>query len=115
MTYEDFCTAEDVAAYKRVKRIAMRIADVARGEAAAMVGGRVESEHKQFVVTRRGVYRLAMAHNSDNSTERGAHDLAGAETVVMGDEDEMTAFFRRHGVDPDGAYDRFQERVRAAL
>jgi hypothetical protein len=98
MNYEDYFTDEDVATFRRVKKGTMNLATVAREAVAEMVGGTVLPDGKEFVRTRLGLYRLAMARNSDNSTERGAHDAAGVVTVVMGDDEEMREFFARHGV-----------------
>lgn len=112
MNYEDFFCEEDVAVYKRVKRGTMELGRTAREVAAEMVDGRI-GVGKEFVRTRRGVYRLAMSDNSDNSTERTAHDGMGAAAVVMGDDGDLDDFFRQHGV--EGGLARFKSEVRRRL
>jgi hypothetical protein len=115
MNYADFFSEADVAAYKRVKRGAMRLARIARAEAAALVGGYVRDEGKEFVVTSRGVYRLAMAANSDNTTERAAHARMGAETVNMGDDVAMSAWFTKHDLAGAGTYFTWRRRIATVL
>ena len=97
ITYEDFFSAEDVAAFKRVKHGTMQLSRVARAVLAGMVGGTVQTEGKEFVQTERGLYRFSMAGNSDNSTERTVHDRMGVITVVMGDPVEVNLLLEQHG------------------
>lgn len=102
LTYADFFSADDVDTYRRVKRGSMNLARVAREVVAEMVGGRIVQEddsRKEYMTTRRGRFRLAMSHNSDNETERREHARLHAEIVVMGDSDAMGEFFARHGLD----------------
>jgi hypothetical protein len=113
MTYEDFCSAEDVATYKRVKRLTMRLGRVGRECAADIVHGDIGAN--EVVRTRKGLYRLSVAGNSDNTTERFAHAQMGARAVVMGDEEAMTEWFALHGLDGPAAYARFRAAVRAEL
>lgn len=113
MNYDDFFPEADVATFRRVKRGQMKLAEVARAVVAEMCQGTVLPDGKEFVRTRRGLFRLAMAANSDNSTERAAHDDMGVTTVVMGDDAELERFFQRHGVN-DGLR-RFRRMVRARL
>lgn len=113
MDYTDFFSADDVATYRRVKRGTMALADISREVVATIVGGTILFEGKQFVRTKRGVFRLCTAANSDNSTERYAHAKLGAKTVVMGDEIDLDAFFRDHGV--KGGIALFKRTVRSRL
>lgn len=113
MDYTDFFTAEQVATYRHVKRGTMMLADVSREVVATMVGGTIPFEGKQFVHTKRGEFRLCTAANSDNSTERFAHREMNAKTVVMGDEIDLDAFFRDHGI--KGGIALFKRTVRARL
>jgi len=97
LTYQNFCTPEDAAAYKRVKRISMRVATVGREVACEMVGG-VIGEGKEFVETHRGVFRLSLGQNADNSTEQAAHARMRAQPVSMGNRVELVRFFSIHGL-----------------
>jgi hypothetical protein len=116
MTYEDFFDAEDVAVYRRVKRGSMKLARVAREVAADMVDGEILITGKEFVHTPHGMFRLAMAYNSDNSTERIAHIEMGAITVIMGDSAQMREFFRLHGyMYPGRAMRQFRESIQRML
>ena len=98
MDYTDFISTQDATAFKRVKRIQMLLAPVARDIACWMVKGRMSNSGKEFVTTGQGTFRLCMKHNSDNSTERAANRARGVRTVVMGDDAEMAAFFQEHGL-----------------
>lgn len=111
MNYEDFFDGEDIAAYKRVKRGTMIIARVAREIAAEMVDGEILRTGKEFVHTSEGMFRLAMAENSDNSTEQVAHMEMGAKTVIMGSRAEMRWFFSIHGLQPGRAVNRFYREI----
>jgi hypothetical protein len=97
MDYTDFFSESDIATFKRVKAGSMRLSRIAREQAMNMVGGHT-ALGKEFVYTRLGTFRLAMAANTDNSTERAAHDDAGVTTIIMGDDDAMGEWFWRHGV-----------------
>jgi hypothetical protein len=111
VTYEDFFTEEEVAIYKMVKRGSMLFARIARRVAAEMVGGYILKTGKEFVHTEHGMFRLAMAENSDNSTERIAHIEMGAKLVVMGNPAEMQAFFALHDLNPRRAMYRFHKGI----
>lgn len=113
MNYEDFCDPDEVAIYRKVKRQTMRLGAVARSVACALVGGEIEDVGHEYVRTPIGRYRLAMAANSDNTTERAAHDEAGVEIVVMGDPAAMVAWFTLHG--RDVPYHTFANTIRRAL
>jgi hypothetical protein len=113
LNYEDFFTESDVETFKRVKKGQARLARIARSAACGMVGGEIQGSGKEFVQTRRGLYRLAMGANSDNTTEAVAHDQMGAITVVMGDDERLKWFFGSHGwTDPDAALLHFGMRVK---
>jgi hypothetical protein len=113
VNYEQFFPASDVATFKRVKRGQQRLARVGREVAASMVGGKIHGYGKEFVTTEHGVYRLAQQANSDNSTERAAHDEMGVVTVIMGDPGELDAFFQQHGV--KGGVPRWRRAVATML
>ena len=103
MNYEDFCTPDEVETFKRVKRRQMRLARVARAAAVNVlrsynIAAEISGQGKEFVRTGHGLYRLAMAHNSDNQTEEREHAYLGATPVVMGDSGEMMEFFQTHGI-----------------
>lgn len=112
MTYEDFFSTEDVAAYKRVKTGTMKLAREARRIIADMVGAEYEptGKAKEFLRTERGLFRLSMSPNSDNTTEIAAHQKLGASKIVMSDDRELHRFFRAHGLG-FGALEVFKERL----
>jgi hypothetical protein len=84
-----------VATFKEVKLTSMRLAHVVRQVIAEDLDGTLPSTGKQFLTTRRGLFRLASRPNSDNTTERHAHVQMGAKTVqVFGD---MSALGRARG------------------
>lgn len=123
MTYKDFCTQREINTFRRVKRRQMRIARVARGAAVKVlrengIKAKVytgDDTKKEYVITSRGWYRMAMQHSSDNKAELREHERLGAEIVTMGDEDEMLSFFREHDLDPDDAWEDFLSEIRAVL
>src|SRR5690348_12504368 len=92
---EAVCGASEVAAFKRVKVASMRLADSARHVIAEDLGGEIPHSGKQFLLTKRGTWRLAPRANSDNSTEASAHRSMGARPVVMFG--EVTSFRRDQG------------------
>lgn len=115
MNLEDFYTPKEMATYRRVKRGSMRLARIAREEVAKMVGGTINQNGKQFLMTPNGTYRMAMRSNSDNSTEAEAHDAMGAQTVVMNDNFQMLAFLREHGLNPGRSLITLHKRVDARM
>ena len=115
LTYENFCTPADVLAYKRVKRVSMKVARVGREVAAEMVGGALPTEGKEFVETAKGKYRLSLGGNSDNTTEQAAHARMHAETIVMGDRWELGRFFGIHGLNPRACTAQWLAEVRRRL
>jgi hypothetical protein len=94
--YEDFFSPDEVAVFRMVKRGQMMLASIVREELAELVGGSFH-EGKEFVHTEVGVFRIALRHNSDNTTERGLHDRLHVETVNVGDPVELELFLLRHG------------------
>jgi hypothetical protein len=89
------CGSADVDAFKRVKVTSMRLADIARHVIADDLHGEIPETGKQFLITRRGTWRLASRANSDNSTEESAHRHMGARPVqIFG---ELTAFRKSRG------------------
>jgi len=77
---------EKVATFKEVKLASMRLARVVREVIAEDLHGTLPVTGKQFLTTRRGLFRLASRPNSDNTTEQIAHTRMGARTVqVFGD------------------------------
>jgi hypothetical protein len=75
-----------VATFKEVKLTSMRLARVVREVIAEDLQGTLPATGKQFLTTRRGLFRLASRPNSDNTTEQLAHTRMGARTVqVFGD------------------------------
>lgn len=120
MRYEDFCTEAEIATYKRVKVRSMRLARIARHAAVDVLHARygeatVGEAGAEYVETRRGRFRLAMAKNSDNTTEAREHSRRGVRTVVMSDDDQMRAFFAEHEFDGDQALAQFHHRVKARM
>jgi hypothetical protein len=84
-----------VATFKEVKLTSMRLARVVREVIAEDLHGSLPPAGKQFLTTRRGVFRLASRPNSDNTTEQLAHTRLGAKTVqVFGD---LSAVHRSRG------------------
>lgn len=118
LTYEDFFDSPDVATYKRVKRGTMALARIGRDVAAEIVRGEIGDgtrSGKEFVRTRVGLYRLSFGSNSDNTTERAAHQRMGAKLIVMGDSDQMIAFFDEHVHEPEDVYRLWLRMVREGL
>jgi hypothetical protein len=75
-----------VETFKEVKLTSMRLARVVREVIANDLGGSLPARGKQFLITRRGRFRLASRPNSDNTTEQEANRRLGATTVqVFGD------------------------------
>jgi hypothetical protein len=116
MDYRDFCTLEEAAIYERIKRLTQRLAATTRVVLADMVGGKLPTNgQKQFITTNRGSFRIAMASNSDNSSERMRHETMGATTVVVGDDRQLAGFLRAHGLDPATAIPECKRRIVAEL
>jgi hypothetical protein len=89
------CGRPDVAAFKRVKAMQMRLADAARRIVADDLGGVLPESGKQFLETGHGRWRLAAKSNSDNSTEERERRRMGATPVLMfGD---LSEYRRAHG------------------
>lgn len=95
LSYEDFFTPDEVAVFRMVKRGQMMLASIVREELAELVGGTI-GPGKDFLHTEAGVFRVALRANSDNRTERRAHDRMGVETVNVGDPVELELFLMRH-------------------
>jgi hypothetical protein len=75
-----------IATFKEVKGTSMRLARVVREVIAEDLDGVLPPKGKQFLKTKRGLFRLASRANSDNTTEQLAHRRMGAQTVqVFGD------------------------------
>jgi len=115
VNYEDFFDEDEVMTYKRVKRGTMILARVARDIAADMVQGTIYGSGKEFVHTTQGMFRLAMAENSDNSTEQIAHTEMGAVTIIMGSRYQMRQFFKGHGLNSTRAYNEWYRRVQQVM
>jgi hypothetical protein len=105
MTYEDFFNADEVAIFKKVKKAQMDLARIAREVLSEMIPGSVLQGNpglpkggKEFLRTDKGLYRLAMTRNSDNSTEDSAHTKMGTTYVDMSSEKVLAEFFRLHGL-----------------
>lgn len=113
ITYADFFSAKDVATFRRVKLGQMKLSRTARRVLTEMVGGEISQNGKEFVTTEHGVWRLAMAENSDNTTERASYERLGVELVVMGDREQVRHFLRLHG--SEQTYGTFIKRVRNRL
>jgi hypothetical protein len=96
--YENFNSASDVAAYRRVKLRAMYAGTTARRIACEMVGGEITSRGPEYVKTKHGLYALPPRSNSMNTVQRFAASEYGAEIVVMDDSEQMSEWFRMHGV-----------------
>jgi hypothetical protein len=87
--------AKKVATFKEVKLTSMRLARVVREVLAEDLDGTLPAKGKQFLTTRRGLFRLASRPNSDNTTEQLAHTRMGAKTVqVFG---ELSTVHRSRG------------------
>lgn len=116
LTYANFCSAADVAAYKRVKAISMRVAHVGRQVAAEMVNGTLAADgSKEFIETSHGKFRLSMGTNADNSTEQAAHERMNAQPVAMGERAELGRFFAMHGLNAARATQQWLFEVRRRL
>lgn len=110
MTYEDFCTTEEVAVFKRVKKRQMTIAHLAREVVCEWVeDARLHEGGKEFIETPQGLFRMAMNSHSDNETERREHLRLGARTVNMSSRSQMFNFWSDHDFDrPDLAQRGFE-------
>jgi hypothetical protein len=93
----------------------MRHARVGREVVAKMVKGQIQVSGKEFLITEVGTFRMAVAHNSDNSTEAEAHEAMGARTFVMTDDEDMLNFFELHGMTPGRSLIMFRNQVRARM
>lgn len=114
LSYEEFFTDDEIDTFRRVKLGQMRLAEIARSVIVEMVNGRI-GNGKHFIETPVGRFRMALRWNSDNETERRDNDRLRAELVVMGDNEELAVFFRRHLLDESMALIEFHERVREAM
>jgi hypothetical protein len=72
-----------VNTYKEVHLTQMRLARLVKLVIADDLGGQLPSSGKQYLSTRKGLFRLAARGNSDNSTEQAAHARAGAQIVQI--------------------------------
>jgi hypothetical protein len=72
-----------VAAFKEVKLTQMRVAHLIKLVIADDLGGSLPTSGKQYLTTRKGLFRLAARGNSDNTTEQHAHHRAGARIVQV--------------------------------
>lgn len=107
--YEDFFTPDEVAVFRMVVRGQMMLAGIVREELAELVGGAFH-DGKEFLYTEQGAFRVALRHNSDNTTERGLHDRLRVETVNVSDPVELELFLMRHGR-PSWDADTLRRRV----
>lgn len=117
--YERLCTQEQVDNFTFVRRLQQRAADVCREILAEMVEGEIRDPNgtgKQFLWTRRGLFRIATSRLADNSTEDAAHRRLGAETLNVDDDKALQAFFEEHRYPlPFLAVDIFHDKVERAL
>lgn len=121
------CGPQRVQTFKTVKLTSMLIGRVVKQIVAEDLNGTLPPFGKQFLTTQRGVFRLALRANTDNTTEEAAHRRAGAELVqVFGTPGPRRAqrgwigidqLYARHGVpfDANILVDRVIARVRAAV
>jgi hypothetical protein len=72
-----------VDTYKEVHLMQMRLARLVKLVIADDLGGEMPSTGKQYLSTRKGLFRLAARGNSDNTTEQAAHARAGAQIVQI--------------------------------
>lgn len=117
ISYADFFPPADVATFKRIKKGQMRLATIARLCAAEMVGADLAEnpDHREYVSTAAGRFRLAMSANSDNRAELRAHTEAGAVIILMGDPASIGHFFAMHGLDTAQALTDWKAKIRRAL
>jgi transposase len=69
--------------YKDVHLTQMRVARLVKLVIAGDLDGVLPTTGKQYLSTRRGLFRLAARGNSDNTTEQAAHRRAGAQIVQI--------------------------------
>lgn len=116
--YENLLPEHDVQTYKRVKRWTMNLAHDARAILADLVGGTVGDggrSRKEFLQTPRGSWRVSMGSNSDNTTERAAHERMGVKTLHLDEQEEVLAFLEEHGLPPRVAYEALVRRLRGSF
>jgi hypothetical protein len=77
------CGPSELATFKHVHRMSMRLARVVKEVIAEELHGELPSKGKQFLETPRGRWRLATRANSDNTTEEQAHRQMGAHLVQV--------------------------------
>ena len=78
--------ARHVDIFKDVHLTQMRLARLVKLVIADDLRGALPASGKQYLSTRKGLFRLATRGNSDNTTEQAAHRRAGAQIVqVFGD------------------------------
>lgn len=84
-----------VSTYREVAHGWVDLARVAKELIAEDLDGTLPPTGKQFLTTRLGRWRLAARHNTDNTTERAAHEAAGVKYVqIFG---ELSALRRAQG------------------
>ena len=113
--YELLLPVGDVMVYKRVKRWTMTFAEEARKVLAEQLDGTIgdgDRSKKRFLNTRRGTFRVALSHRSDNSTETASLERMGVRTIHLDDPDELLHFYRLHDVPGVPSYDELVERLR---
>jgi hypothetical protein len=72
-----------VNTYKEVHLTQMRLARFVKLVIADDLAGQLPVSGKQYLSTRKGLFRLAARGNSDNTTEQAAHRRAGAQIVQI--------------------------------
>jgi len=114
--YESYFAASDVRAFKRVKLGQMRLATVVRQTLADMIpGARIQKAGWEIVITPKGRWRVMMAENSENSTERAAREEAGLNALHVENEEELKQWFHMHGKNGSRSVSSFKRRVRSKL
>jgi hypothetical protein len=107
MTYKDFCTVEDVAAFRRVEKKQRLLAKEARKVLLEMTPGATipKGRAKQFLTQAGNVWRVRTNDHSDNSTERAANKALGVKYEVnVLDHDSLVNFFQiTRGWSPHGS------------
>ena len=114
MDYESWLDPFELEGYVKGKRVAMRLARIGKQVVAEMVDGTIEPG-KSFLHTPVGRYRLANRANSDNTTERRAHQEAGVRTIILNDAASLGELFREHGFNVSVALREFEVRVRREM
>lgn len=112
--WEEFFTASEVAATKRVRRGQSALGPLTRTWIAERVGGTIGDgarSAKEFLNTRRGKFAISLSADNLNSTELAAIERMGAVHVAVENVADICEFFTDHGLPGWETYEQLREHL----